>query len=214
MTTPFRTPHHHRGVSAGLGEVAAGVASGSACAAIHYRYRPGRIGLDRSGPAATGASIIAAFLAAVLAGTIVSALAGTRGLIGAPSSTWAIIVAGVLEVLVRRGVVPTGEAGIGPALAITMLLVLSTALLQAAVAALGVGRLVPLVPYPVLAGIRNGSAILLVIQAAQTASGGYPNGAMPLPGARSRLVVAAVTVAAMLCVDAPAWRPCRASSWH
>ena len=148
------------------------------------------------GATATGASIIAAFLASVLAGTLVSAFAGTRGLIGSPSSTLAIIVAGVLAVLVRNGVVPSGMAGIGAALAVTMLLVLSTGLFQAIVTTLGVGRLVPLVPYPVLAGIRNGSALLLVLQALQTASAAP--GAMLPPLEPIALLVGAVTVVAML----------------
>ena len=178
----------------GLGEVAGGIAGG--LGALPSIIVAGLVAFGPVGSAATGASIIAAFLATVLAGALVSAFAGTRGLIGAPSSTLAIVVAGVLAVLVRRGIVPPGAAGIGPALAVTMLLVLATGLLQAAAAVVGVGRLVPLVPYPVLAGIRNGGALLLVLQAAQTASGN-PNSLLP-PLHPMPLLVAAVTVVAML----------------
>jgi SulP family sulfate permease len=178
----------------GLAEVAAGIANG--LGALPSIIVTGLVAFAPVGPDATGASIIAAFLATVLAGAVVSAFAGTRGLIGAPSSTLAIVVAGVLAVLVHRGIVPTGAQGIGPALAISMLLVLATGALQAAAAALGVGRLVPLVPYPVLAGIRNGSALLLVLQAAQTASA--DPGALLPPLQPIALLVAAVTVLAML----------------
>ena len=166
--------------------MAAGVAGG--LGALPSIIVAGLVAFGPVGPAATGASIIAAFLATVLAGALVSAFAGTRGLIGAPSSTLAIVIAGVLAVLVRRGIVPPDAAGIGPALAITMLLVIGTGVLQAAVTAVGVGRLVPLVPYPVLAGIRNGSALLLVFQAAQIATGDVePNAADdPADGAAGR----------------------------
>jgi SulP family sulfate permease len=178
----------------GLGDVAAGIAGG--LGALPSIIVAGLVAFAPVGADATGASIIGAFLATVIAGALVSAFAGTRGLIGAPSSTLAIVIAGVLTVLVRRGIVPPDAAGIGPALAITMLLVVGSGVLQAAVTAAGVGRLVPLVPYPVLAGIRNGSALLLILQAAQIATGN-PNSMLP-PMQLVPLLVAAVTVVGML----------------
>jgi len=144
--------------------------------------------------AGSGIGIAAAFLAAILAGALVGSFADRRGLVAAPSLALALMVSGVLATLIRRGVLAADDAG--AAMAVSMLLVFGCGLLMAGLAALGIGRMVPLVPYPVLAGLRNGTAILLVLEQAHEAVG------LPAEGYHGMhagaLVVTAVTVAAMV----------------
>jgi SulP family sulfate permease len=147
------------------------------------------------GKAGSGVGIAAGFVAALVAGALVGSLADRRGLVATPSLALALMTSAVLATLARRGMLQKTD-DVGAAIALSMLLCGACGLLMAALAVLGIGRLVPLVPYPVLSGLRNGTAILLVLEQAPEAVGMRADGlAVVHPAA---CIVAAATVAAML----------------
>ena len=154
----------------------------------------GLVAFSPLGDGLAGIGIAAAFLGAVIASALLSVIADRRGLIGGPSLGLALMVSAALETLIQRGLLT--PASTGTAMALSMALTLGCGLLTAGVAALGVGRVAPLVPYPVLAGLRNGTAVLLVLEQVHTAVG------MPAHGHGSlhlgALAVTAVTVLATL----------------
>ena len=77
--------------------------------------------------------------------------------------SFALVVAGVLTALVQRGVLQPGLAGFAGALAVVSLLTLLTGICEAGLAASGLGQLVTMLPYPVVSGIRNGVALLMIL---------------------------------------------------
>jgi SulP family sulfate permease len=147
--------------------------------------------------AASNGAVSALFAVAVGAG-LFAFLASTRGLHAGGSIAFSLVAAAALATLVGHGVVQPGTAGIPLALVVVALLSLLTALFQAALAASGLGRLVPLIPYPVLSGIRNATALLTVL-VQYRALLGLSAAAQPLqwlhPGAA---VAGATTLALML----------------
>ncbi len=76
--------------------------------------------------------------------------------------SFALVVAGVLTTLIQRGVLQSGLAGYPGALAVVALLTLCTGLCEAGLAGSGLGQVVTMLPYPVVSGIRNGVALLMI----------------------------------------------------
>ena len=155
----------------------------------------GLIAFAPLGEAMPGAGIAAAFLGALLVSLLAGVGADRRGLVAGPSLGLALMVAGALEASINHGALTEHDAR--AALSLSMGLTIGCGVLMAAISALGIGRLAPLVPYPVLAGLRNGIAVLLVLEQFHAAAGmpehGHGFGGMH-PGA---LIVTAVTVLAM-----------------
>jgi MFS superfamily sulfate permease-like transporter len=112
---------------------------------------------------------IAAFLGALLVSLLEGVGADRRGLVAGPSLGLALIVAGALEASIHHGALTEHDAR--AALSLSMGLTIGCGVLMAAISAVGIGRLAPLVPYPVLAGLRNGIAVLLVLERFRAAAG-------------------------------------------
>ncbi len=182
---------------AGIGAELAAGAEG-ALETMPFLVVAGLIAFAPMGEAMSGIGILAAFVSAILAGLWTLGLADRRGLVAGPSLGLALMIGAALQTLVQRQML--GPAEIGTALALGMALTLASGLLMAVVAVAGIGRLAPLMPYPVLSGLRNGTALLLILEQAHAAmgmEGAHDHGfhlADIHPGA---MVVAVVTVLAM-----------------
>lgn len=169
-------------------------ATDSALEAVPFIVVTGLIVYAPMGEAMAGAGIIAAFVAAMLASLALAVIADRPRLIAGPSLGLALMLGGVLQSLITRHAITSQD--MPAALAITMALTIGTGLLVALLSALAVGRLAPLVPYPVLAGLRNGTAIVLLLEQAEAVLGLSPDHSETLhPGG---VVVAGITLLAML----------------
>lgn len=146
------------------------------------------------GDALAGIGVMAAFLSAVLVSAAIALIADRPGLGAGPSIGMALIIAGVLSSLQAEGLALQASPGTG--IAVAMALTLGSGLLLFAAAALGIGRLAPLIPYPVMAGLRNGTALLLISEQAYAVAGMGQHGEGSIhPGA---LLVTAATLGVMV----------------
>lgn len=175
----------------------AAAALGSALETVPFLIVAGLVAFAPMGVHMAGLGIGLAFIASLVAQASLIARRGGQGLIIAgPSLGLALILAGALETLRQRGLLTPDD--VGPALAVAMALTLGCGVLLAGVTALGIGRLAAIVPYPVLAGLRNGTALLLLLEQGDAVlglpHGSHFHGALR-PGAA---VVALVTIVAML----------------
>ena len=105
--------------------------------------------------AAQGA--IAGILGATALGLVTPVLGGTNRLISAPCAPAAAVLSALAIELVRRGTAPEAVALM---LAIVALL---TAALQITFGAVGLGRLIKYMPYPVVSGYLSGVGLLIII---------------------------------------------------
>src|ERR1035437_5862358 len=105
--------------------------------------------------AAQGA--IAGILGATALGLVTPVLGGTNRLISAPCAPAAAVLSALAIELVRRGIAPEAVALM---LAIVALL---PAALQITFGAVGLGRLIKFMPYPVVSGYLSGVGLLIII---------------------------------------------------
>lgn len=82
------------------------------------------------------------------------------------SSSAALVIGGVFAGLAAQGAVPAP----GMAMAIIIAVSLGCALLQTLASFLGIARLAPLTPYPVVSGLVNATAVLLILSQLRAAS--------------------------------------------
>ena len=142
------------------GNVAGGLSG--AITSIPGNIAVGFVALSPLGADAQGGGVGVSLLAAGVGGGLFTSICRTRGLIAGGSMSFALVVAGVLATLVQRGVLQPGLAGYPGALAVVAILTLCTGLCEAGLAASGLGHVVTMLPYPVVSGIRNGVAILMI----------------------------------------------------
>lgn len=107
------------------------------------------------GPAMAGAGALAGMLGAIALGVVAPLLGGTPRLISAPSAPAAAVLAAF--------VAQQAGAGEAEALALMTVTALAAGLLQFAFGALGGGRLMKYVPYPVVAGYLSGVGLLIML---------------------------------------------------
>jgi MFS superfamily sulfate permease-like transporter len=186
------SPHDGRGRKDRLTARLAAAGEG-ALEAVPFLLVAGTVAFGPFGSALAGVGVAGAFLAAILATIAVIRLADRKGIIAGPSLGLALILAGTLATLHERHMLDPATPG--AAIAVAMALTVACGLAVAGVARLGMGRLAALVPYPVLVGLRNGTAILLIVEQLEPATG-LAHGAHGhlLPGA---MIVTAATIAAM-----------------
>ena len=175
-----------------IGGLSGGIAS------IPSNIAIGFIALAPLGVDAQSNGIFISLLAAAIGGALFTSACRTTGLIAGGSTSFALVIAGVLTVLMQGGTLQPGLTGYPAALAIIGLLALLTALCAAALAATGLGRLVILLPYPVVSGIRNGAALLMILLQLRAAVGVAWSGGMPHWSHPANVAVAGVTMALML----------------
>ncbi len=110
--------------------------------------------------------IMLAFMGCILAGLFGPLLGGTRGVISGSRPGIAIILAHLIETLLRHPDFPLGAPGTAPAILLLLLSCCALAgLLQMAIGAAGLGRAIRYLPYPVLSGLMCGIALLMLLSA-------------------------------------------------
>ncbi|MEO5734378.1 MAG: SulP family inorganic anion transporter [Rubrivivax sp.] len=117
-------------------------------------------------PGLGGAALgIAAAFATVIGGGLVYALAGrTASPVASASSATAVVLAALIARLLQDpGVAATGAGGVSAVLACAAVSVGLMGLMQIAGGLLGAGSIGMYVPQPVLAGFKNGVALLILI---------------------------------------------------
>jgi MFS superfamily sulfate permease-like transporter len=135
-------------------DVAAGIGAGLA-------YLPlilvvGFLAYGALGPPMASAMSTAVFAANVVAGSVVLLLARGPLVVGLTSGTCAIALAGLFNQLAARGV----ALDVAQVMAITLCTVAVVGVVQLVLVWLGAAALGPLAPYPVIAGLVNGTAAL------------------------------------------------------
>jgi SulP family sulfate permease len=108
---------------------------------------------------------VSAGFACVIVGGLCYALGSGLALpLGGPSSATALVLAGLVNQLVRDPAIHlAGAEGLAAVLALSAGAVLMMGLLQMLMGLSGLGRLAQYVPQPVLAGFMNGVAILILV---------------------------------------------------
>jgi MFS superfamily sulfate permease-like transporter len=126
----------------------------------------GLITLAPLGAAYGSLGIMLAFMGCILAGLVGPLLGGARGVINGSRPGIAIILAHLIETLLRQPELPLGAPG---TVSTVILLLLSccalAGLMQMVIGLVGLGRAIRYLPYPVLSGLMCGIALLMLLSA-------------------------------------------------
>jgi len=123
------------------------------------------------GPEGLGAGAFTVVAGAAMAGMVATRMSSSPTLASGLNAALSLTLGVVIAKLVALGVVPRGAAGVGPAILVSMAVALLAGLCMGAFALLRVMRFIGLVPYPVTAGIVNGTALLLIVNQGPRALG-------------------------------------------
>lgn len=133
----------------------------SAVVSITGNVLAGVIAFAPLGPAYTGQGIIAGMLSSIVAGFMAALFGGAPGMICGPKATTSMAFAALLISLMATGRFDSPE-GTQVLLSLAFGAVLISGSVQILLGAFRVGTLVQFMPYPVVSGIRNTTAILLI----------------------------------------------------
>lgn len=123
----------------------------------------GIIAFGPLGPEYLGVGILAAMVASIIAGAIGAVTGGAPGMVSGPRATTAMLFAGLLTQLLGTGQFDLASPrGLQTVLTLAFAAVLLSGVMQALLGVFRVGGMVKFIPYPVVAGIRNTAAILLI----------------------------------------------------
>jgi len=143
------------------GDLSGGFAS--AVVSITGNVAAGVIAFAPLGPEYAGQGIVAGMLSSIVAGLLCAVSGGAPGMISGPKATTSMAFAALLGSLLATGRfdMATPE-GANLLLSLAFGAVLLSGSVQIMLGAFRVGRLVEFMPYPVVAGIRNTTAVLLI----------------------------------------------------
>ncbi|MFQ5652967.1 MAG: SulP family inorganic anion transporter, partial [bacterium] len=100
----------------------------------------------------------------IVAGILTSLFGGTPGQIAVPTAPMSVMVTSIIATLLKEpAIMALGENQVMVILVLVSLAVLMAALLQLIMAALGGGKLIKFIPYPVIGGFMNGIAIIIFL---------------------------------------------------
>lgn len=156
-------PERGRGLSRSSlsGDVSGGVAS--AVVAITGNVAAGVIAFAPLGPEYVGPAVMAGMLSSIVAGLLASLTGGAPGMICGPKATTATAFAALLGQLIAAGTFDlTSAEETQVLLTLAFMAVVLSGTAQLLLGSFRVGALVKFIPYPVVAGIRNCTAILLI----------------------------------------------------
>jgi MFS superfamily sulfate permease-like transporter len=143
------------------GELSGGFAS--AVVSITGNIAAGVIAFSPLGPDFVGQGILAGMFASIVAGLLASLTGSAAGMITGPKATTAMAFAALLSQLLATGRFDlTSPEQAQQIVALAFSAVLLSGSVQILLGAFRVGALVKFMPYPVVAGIRNTTAILLI----------------------------------------------------
>ncbi|HLO77265.1 MAG TPA: SulP family inorganic anion transporter [Magnetospirillum sp.] len=117
-----------------------------------------------------GLGIVASLLGAALTGAVAAMFGGNASTVTGPRAATCLVFAASLSQLAQ---LPgfDGNQGALAALALAQAEVVLAGIIQVGFAALRLGRLAGFIPYPVVAGFLNGSAILILLSQVRTLAG-------------------------------------------
>lgn len=131
----------------------------SAFLSITGNIAAGVIAFAPLGPQYVSQGILAGMLSSIVAGLLASLCGGAPGMVSGPKMTTGMAFAALLTQLQATG---QFGAGTDQLLALAFAAVLISGSVQILLGAFRIGGLVRFMPYPVVAGIRNTTAILLI----------------------------------------------------
>lgn len=131
-------------------------------ASIPQTMAYGVVALAALGPQWIGLGIIAGLLSSVLHGLFATVLGGNPSTVTGPRAATILVFGAMLAQLAALPGLAGSEGGPLVALGLAEAAVVAAGLLQILFAALRCGRLAGFVPYPVVAGFLNGSALLIL----------------------------------------------------
>jgi len=185
-----------------MGDVSGGLAS--AVISIGGNVAAGVIAFAPLGPDFLGEAILAGMLGSIVAGLLASLSGSAPGMIVGPQATTAMAFAALLSQLLA-----TGHFDGRPELLLSLAFsaVMMSGSIQILLGAFRVGGLVKFMPYPVVAGIRNTTAILLITGQFWTLIGvEVERGANATPFLEMLAGVQPATVAVALVTAVIAWK--------
>ena len=145
----------------GVGDLTGGFAS--AVVAIPGNVAAGVIAFAPLGPEYAGQGILAGMLSSIVAGLLASLTGNAPGMIAGPKATTAMAFSAMVASLLATGTFDLADpADERILLSLAFGAVLISGGVQMLLGAARVGGLVKFMPYPVVAGIRNTTAILLI----------------------------------------------------
>ncbi len=151
-------PAHER---ISTGDLSGGFAS--AIVSITGNVAAGVIAFAPLGPAYVGKGILAGMLSSIVAGLMAALFGGAPGMISGPKATTSMAFAALLSQLLATGRFDLGNPeSANLILSLAFGAVLISGSVQILLGAFRVGALVKFMPYPVVAGIRNTTAVLLI----------------------------------------------------
>lgn len=140
------------------------LAAALACvvASIPQTMAYGVVAMAALGPQWIGLGIIAGLLSSVVHGVVATVLGGNPSTVTGPRAATILVFGAMLGQLATLPGLAGSEGGPLVALGLAEAAVVAAGLLQILFAALRCGRLAGFVPYPVVAGFLNGSALLIL----------------------------------------------------
>lgn len=153
------------------------VAASLAClvASVPQTMAYGVIAVAALGPQWTGLGIIAGLFSSVICGLFASLLGGNPSTVSGPRAATILVFGAMLAQLVAMPGLAGSQGGPLVALGLAEGAVVAAGLLQLVFAAFGFGRLAGFVPYPVVAGFLNGSALLILLSQIKPLTGLSPS---------------------------------------
>lgn len=149
-------------MAARLDELRAGAAT--AAVGVGILLPLGLLAVAALGPAAAGAGVRASFVSAIVGAAIACAVGGARLPFYQPRTSITLIYAGLVAVLAGDpALARDGAPDVRLVLAVAGLAVLGAGALQVAFGVMRIGSLAKFVPMPVVAGLMDGVAILIVL---------------------------------------------------
>lgn len=143
------------------GDLSGGLAS--AVMAITGNVAAGVIAFAPLGPEYAGRGVLAGMFTSIVAGLVASLTGNAPGMITGPKATTAMAFAALLSQLLATGRFDLSAPGHEELiLSLAFAAVLVSGSVQILLGAFRVGAMVKFMPYPVVAGIRNTTAILLI----------------------------------------------------
>jgi len=141
------------------------LAGGTAAALVSFSIALplGTLALAPLGPRYAALGVVAGLSCAIFGAVVAAFFGGTPGLRTTPMTALCLIMAGVITELAELSLDAGGGIDTARVLSLAFATVIVAGMAQAALGAARLGTAIKFVPYPVIAGFRNGLAVLIVL---------------------------------------------------
>ena len=101
----------------------------------------------------------------IVAGIITSLFGGTPGMVSAPTAPMSVMVTAIIVPLLKDPeIAASGEDPFGIILMLVSMTIFMAGVFQLVMGAMGGGKLIKFIPFPVIAGFMNGIAIIILLE--------------------------------------------------